>query len=136
MNDLVAAHHVRWQRLRSLAEEYAKVMANFADWEIVVRFYSALHLVQAYFCTKNQRFEAARHAERWSAIRASPELTKSKSFMVAYRQLQDVSEQVRYDAGFVARSEDVATARTNLGHVESMLRGKVERTLEAGSAGT
>src|SRR3990172_6737505 len=83
-----------------------------ADWELVVRFYAALHLTQAYLLTKRHRFEAKRHKEREDAIRASPELTKGNRFPLAYKWLQDVSEQVRYDAGFKARAEDFASAVT------------------------
>lgn len=120
---------------RSLCDEAtanelcAKMSGN--GWEIVIRFYSALHLTQAYMVTKNIRFEASRHNERWQAINASPELTKGKRFPMAYGMLQSVSEQVRYDPGFIARPKHFQDARDNLRTVQSFLNAKVTKYLPA-----
>ena len=126
-----AAHHDRYQYLRRLYDAYPASLPAFRDWEIVVCFYSALHLVQAYFCTKDLRFQAARHDQRWTAIKQSPELSKSRPFVQAYKMLQDVSEQVRYEPGFSVSSGHLQLATANLETVERMLRAKVNRALAA-----
>jgi hypothetical protein len=53
------------------------MLPQYRDWEIVVGFYAALHLLQAYLSTKDPRFQAARHEDRMTAIKSSPELRKS-----------------------------------------------------------
>lgn len=96
-----------------------------------MRFYAALHLLQAYLLSKHHRFEARRHNDRWKAIRDSPEL--KQNFHRAYRRLQDVSEQIRYEAGFVPRAEDYQNTRADLGVVRSFLTSKVDRILAGAS---
>ncbi|MBN2576719.1 MAG: hypothetical protein JXP73_19290 [Deltaproteobacteria bacterium] len=125
------AHHDRYQYMRGLYDAYPPALPAHRDWEIVVGFYAALHLVQAYFCTKSLRFQAARHEDRIAAIRRSPELNKSHQFVVAYKTLQDVSEQVRYDPGFKVADTHLQTAKENLETVERMLQAKVNRVLAA-----
>jgi hypothetical protein len=98
------------------------------DWAIVMRFYVALHTLQAYLITKDVRFEAKRHGERLRAIRESPELRVH--FEKAYRRLQDVSEQVRYDPGFKARPVDLQQSQSDLGTVHTLLDTKIARYLK------
>jgi hypothetical protein len=124
-------HHDRYQYMRGLYDAYPLALPAHRDWEIVVGFYAALHLVQAHFCTKNMRFQAARHEDRMGAIRSSPELSKSRQFVVAYKTLQDVSEQVRYDPGFKVADTHLQLAKANLEIVERMLQAKVNRVLAA-----
>lgn len=120
-------HYERSKLDRALADRYQTTLGkDFPDWEIVIRFYSALHLLQAYLITKNVRFHASKHSERGKALMASPEL---RNMRTAYRMLQDVSEQVRYDAGFTARPEDVETARENLEQVSRILVPKLKARL-------
>ena len=100
MNDPdVLVHLKRGADNESLAAELKERIPT-TDWRIVVNFYAALHFVQAYLISKNIRFHAKRHHERKDAIRKSPELRHP--FPTHYAILQDVSEQVRYDPGFVA----------------------------------
>lgn len=127
--DVAKAYAARWRHLRRLADAYATALPQYSDWEVVLRFYAGLHLLQAYFSTKNPRFQAARHFDRIQAINASPELTKVRGFKTAYRMLQDVSEQVRYDPAFGVNATHVGQARQNLMLVERTLEGKVERAL-------
>ena len=125
--DDARSHRERSRCDADFALELAKRSVR-SGWEIVVRFYAALHQTQAYLLTKNHRFQAKRHDERWKAIRASPELAKGR-FPSAYKWLQDVSEQVRYDAGFVARPKDFESAEQNQIIVHSVLDAKLTRTL-------
>jgi hypothetical protein len=99
--------------------------ASAEDWLVVIRFYIALHTLQAYLITKNVRFEAKRHGERLRAIRESPELRVHVE--KAYRRLQDVSEQVRYDPGFRARPLDLQQSESDLRTVHLVLDAKISR---------
>lgn len=120
-------HYERRKFNRELAESYrARLGDDHPDWEIVIRFYAALHLVQAYLITKDPRFHASKHSDRWRAIHASPEL---RGIRKAYRMLQDVSEQVRYEPGFSTRDTHIETARANLTRVADVVLPKLRRQL-------
>jgi hypothetical protein len=128
-SDLARAHAARWRAMRKLAADYARALPNNPDWELVLLFYAALHLVQAYFGTKNHRFEAARHHDRIKAIKESPELMKNRAFLTAYRMLQDASEQVRYEPSFQVDASLIRLAHQNLSVIESWLEQKVAKAL-------
>jgi hypothetical protein len=96
-------------------------------WAIVMRFYSAMHRLEAYMLTKAPRFHAKTHEERYNAIRQSPEL--KGPFQRAYKRLHNASEQVRYDAGFAAREADYANARQDLVVVGSFVNAKLDKAL-------
>jgi hypothetical protein len=81
---------------RKLEEQFP----DDAAWSCVVRFYAALHLVNAYLIDKsNVRLDpaASAHIERKKAMDRCPELREAPR---KYRELKDLSERVRYDAGF------------------------------------
>jgi uncharacterized membrane-anchored protein YjiN (DUF445 family) len=99
--------------------------AQSGDWVVVLRFYVALHILQSYLITKDIRFEAKRHGDRLKAIRNSPELRRN--FEDAYRRLQDVSEQVRYDPGYNARALDLKQSASDLQTVHTFLDNKIAR---------
>lgn len=109
-------------------QSYADSLAVRAPshWEIVVRFYAALHLTQGYLLTKGSRFHARHHTERSLAIRSSPELRDP--FSRAYHRLRDLSEQVRYDPTFMARAEDFSAAVRDLDAVRTALLPKLQRS--------
>jgi hypothetical protein len=121
-----AAHLERSRYHRGLADEFAPAHPRFPDWEIVIRFYAAVHLLQAYLLTKNARFHVETHADRFRAIDASPELVKNRNFRRAYSLLRDLSERVRYDAGFVTAPLHIDAARVHLELVERVLVPKIE----------
>jgi hypothetical protein len=110
----------KWQELCDFAE---RLRGDKHSWEIVVRFYAALHLLEAYMLTKGTRFEAVRHEDRKAAIRKSPELRPQ--FSTAWQRLKDVSEQVRYEAGFRPREQDFENTRRDLEMVHRFIRAKV-----------
>lgn len=112
-----------------LEQSYADLLSQRAPshWEIVVRFYAALHLTQGYLVTKDARFHARHHAERALAIRSSPELRES--FSRAYHRLRNLSEQVRYDPEFEPRAVDFAASGRDLDAVRRLLFVKLQRRL-------
>lgn len=126
----VTEHHARWSANRETATALQEHLPGNA-WALVVEFYAALHLLEAYLKTKPSKFHAATHDERTKAIANCSELCQTRDFRKAYKQLQDVSEQVRYAPGFVPREQDFLQSKSNLATVELFIKGKVERTLSA-----
>lgn len=125
----VAQHKKRSAEDEEAAEKTSKALP-YSPWVLVMRFYAALHITQAYLLTKNERFEARRHHEREKAIRASPELNKTPKFRTAYRWLQDTSEQARYDPGLQIPESYFERSEEYLATVRSFLQSKVDRYLE------
>ncbi|MEO8902204.1 MAG: hypothetical protein ABI627_11810 [Polyangiaceae bacterium] len=97
-------------------------------WEIVLLFYSSLHMVEAYLRTKAPRFHAEDHVGIGKAIAASPEI---KHMAGTYKALRELSQQVRYDPGFSVTDQHKANARKHTVTVDSAIRGKVAKWLAA-----
>jgi hypothetical protein len=123
-----ADYHARWKRNAALADVIATSLPEGADWEIVVRFYAMLHLVEGVMRTKEARFHSSRHEQRTKALRQSPEL---RNALAPYRDLEDLSQSVRYDPKFVAREQDFANAKMWASTVESCAGGRLTRALPA-----
>jgi hypothetical protein len=79
-------HYAAYQRLKASSEDL--------DWAVTILFYTALHLVQAYFAiTAATAFDLPRtHQERLTRIglRLTPVYKH-------YRTLEDLSKQARYE---------------------------------------
>jgi hypothetical protein len=127
MSDKAKAHFDRYQQIGALAHRMEAALPGDRDWCCVVMFYAALHLLDAYLCTKTFAFEIDSHVNRNLAIRQSPELRR---FGSSYRELQDVSEQVRYDPGFLYKTVHHVNARANLAKVAAVLESRVKKRLE------
>jgi hypothetical protein len=121
------AYYQRFLRLETLADRSAKILEADGDWEIVFRFYACVHLVEGYMRTKIDRFWSDKHENRTRALKESPEL---KDARVAYRDLQDLSEDVRYDPGFVAEETHYGNAKAWAAKVSSIVRSKLETRLD------
>ncbi|MET0792613.1 MAG: hypothetical protein ABW061_13920 [Polyangiaceae bacterium] len=83
-------------------------------------------MVDGYLRTKDVRFEAENHRARRNAIRLAPELRQAAP---AYRDLQSLSEQVRYDPCFVPTPENLVSARQLAEKVRAVVEPKLERWL-------
>ena len=124
-------HYERSALVELAANEYETNGTVFPDWEIVFRFYRAVHLIEAYFAGKTPPVVGSvAHRDRERKMRELPELSVKRNLMVAYKGLKDRSEQVRYDPQFRARKSDVEEARANLRTVVSVLDAKVKRQNE------
>jgi len=125
MSDLLVKQHFdRYKSEDSLAGQIESQLPS-THWRIVIQFYAAMHLLQAYLLTKNKRFHAIRHYDRSQAIRTSPEL--KRPFPERYRMLHNISEQVRYDPGFDGTGY-FEKAATYLATVKQTLLPKLGRT--------
>lgn len=124
-------HYERSNLVDRAAEEFAVSGNVFPDWEIVLRFYRAVHLIEAYFAGKSPPVvNSQRHYDRLNKMRQLPELGGKRPFMTAYKALQDLSEQVRYDPQFRAGANDMERARASLRMVVSVLDAKVKQQAE------
>lgn len=121
-------HLSKSQQNKSRAEVYLRTFADDSpDWHVVLCFYSALHIVQCYLLTKGVRFSAENHAQRRQAIRESPELNPIRG---KYRDLQDLSEEVRYNPSYCVRPEDHDNARAWLVAIDSFLLPRIKGRLK------
>ena len=77
---------------------------------------------------KNVNFDpkTAVHVNRQQAIDQCPEL---KFAGRKFRKLKDLSEWIRYDPGFAFTPQHLADARNDLSNFESLLVGKVKKSL-------
>ena len=126
-------HYERSSLVERAANEYAETGKVFPDWEVVFYFYQAVHLIEAYFASKQPPIaNSGAHSDRLNTMRRLPELASKANFMAAYRGLQQLSEQVRYDPAFRVDPDDVDMARASLRTVISVLDAKVKR-LTAGA---
>lgn len=85
------------------------------SWEIVVRFYSALHLATACLNANGGYFDTARHDKRAIAIAADFEFTEQVKR--DYFTLKSRSENVRYSPAFEPSGktfEEVRSAYTRI----------------------
>jgi hypothetical protein len=90
----------RYRHNVELAERIEVHLPEDAGWSCVIRFYAALHLITAYLIEKtNIRFQpsGAAHLDRKRVMEKCPELRDAPK---KYRELKDLSESIRYDAGF------------------------------------
>lgn len=89
-------------------------------------FYAALHLVDAYLTTKFLPQETVTHVDRQRALRRYPECRR---FTEAYRRLQDLSEQVRYDPLLTYANADHGDAQRCYGRVVAVVEPWVRSLL-------
>jgi|SRR5437588_7144302 len=63
------------------------------EWAITIKFYAALHYVQAYFVSRTGRAPVS-HEHRSTAILRDPMISGAYD---DYRELKDISREARYD---------------------------------------
>ena len=121
----VGEHKRRAGANRELADAFEVSFSGTPEWAVVIRFYSALHFLDAYLSLKGVAVQA--HADRHNMIRRYPELSSGhgRMFWTTYKWLQDKSEQVRYDAGYALPPDSLAASKTKLKKVESFFASKL-----------
>src|SRR5260370_34884574 len=77
----------------SFAESIAAASSAGIEWAIAVKFYAALHLVQAYFVSRTGNAPTG-HANRATAIHRDMSISGAYD---DHRELQDISRAARYD---------------------------------------
>ena len=121
------ACYEKFKENAALATRIEEKLPDDKAWSCVVRFYAAVHLVNTYLIDKSQvRFDpaSAEHAERKRAMDRCPELRDTPK---RYRQLKDISESVRYDAGFKYSDEHHKGVKINLDRIIAIVMPKVNK---------
>ena len=103
-------------------------MPRGAAWEIVFRFYSALHLMEGYLRAKGDDWASTDHGKRKQQIKAAPEL-KQGDAAKRFFDLQDMSVQVRYEPDFSASDEDFKNAREWATRISNVVAPKLKAKL-------
>jgi len=118
---LAQAHYDKYTYLAALTRKLEAAIPDNPSWISVSIFYSILHLMTAHLLMKrNVRFNPGsdRHYDRMQAIRKCPELKYAEH---PYRELQDISESVRYDPGFVYTAKHRATVTKHCDTIKSIV---------------
>lgn len=127
MSDRAKACYDKSRDNLALAARIELKLPDDKSWSCVVRFYSALHLLNAYLIDRGQlRFDpgSTEHAERKKAMDQCPELRDAPK---RYRQLKDISESVRYDAGFKYTDENHKDVKAYLDKILAIVEPKIKK---------
>src|ERR1700681_4890545 len=106
MSEKAKQHCERYAYNLALAADIESSLPHALAWACVLRFYAALHLINAYLIDKgNIRFDpdSTEHKERKQAMARCPELRDAPE---KYRRLKDLSEDVRYKVNYVFTEKD------------------------------
>ena len=120
------SYYARWKHNRGLARVCRTRFIDGQEWAIVLSFYAAVHIIEGYMRTKDERFWSEDHVRRVKSLRQSPE---ARQVAALYRDLTDLSESVRYQPGFQPKDQDFDHARDWLHRIESMLKGPFSRAV-------
>lgn len=123
-----SSYRQRWKLNTQLADICVASLPGGGDWEIVFRFYAAVHLVEGYLRTKDPAFWAENHEQRRRRFAEAPEMKSAKA---PYVNLEDLSKQVRYDPAYVAPAKAFVDAKAWATKVESVLGTKLEAKLKS-----
>jgi hypothetical protein len=112
-----------------MAKRLESLSPSDDGWHIVTMFYAALHLVDAYLSTKPDWLPPQSHSDRRSSLIQYPEMKRLGN---SYRELQNVSEDVRYSADYVYETEMTREVKRDFHRViaviEPLLLKKLHRS--------
>lgn len=125
-----ASHQACAQHLAALADackvEPVAALPRGASWEIVLRFYSALHLIEGYLRSKGDAWASTDHGARKKFVKQAKELRQACD---DYFDLQDMSVQVRYEPDFAPDDEDYDNARKWAKRISAIVTPMLARKL-------
>ena len=127
MSEKAQQYFERYAYNFALAAEVEDLVPRAGDWICVLRFYAALHLINAYLVNKgNIRFDpdSTEHKERRQAMARCPELRDAPE---KYRRLKDLSEDVRYKVNFPFTDQDAEFAKSLLAKIVAIVEPKLKK---------
>jgi hypothetical protein len=127
MSHNAANYFALCQTNAALAAEMEKQFPAHRGWNCVVRFYAALHLMNAYLIDKrNIDFdpESTEHKERTQAMVRCPELRDARE---KYRWLKNLSESLRYDVRYAYADEDRENSIAWLEKIIAIVEPKLQK---------
>src|ERR1700677_3168897 len=126
MSEQAKACYEKYKLNLALAAKVERQVPDDLGWSCVVRFYAALHLINAYLIDRScLHFDpgATEHKERKKAMDRCPELRDAPQ---KYRQLKDLSESVRYDAGFEYTVEHHKSSKSIFDKIVAIVDSKIK----------
>ena len=118
---IIAVLRIGWKRL----------YPTTGIWASVVRFYAAVHLMNAHLVSKPSLFfdpdTAIQHSDRKKAMDKCGDLPKSARDR--YRELKDISESIRYVVGFTFLPAHREKVNENLEWLDRLIAPWVKRNL-------
>jgi hypothetical protein len=127
MSEKAKRHFDRFTENDALAAKMETLISDARPWSCVVRFYAALHLINAYLVDKtNIRFdpESTEHKERKQAMARCPELRDAPE---KYRRLKDLSEDIRYKVNYAFTERDYEASKMLLAKIVAIVEPKLKR---------
>jgi hypothetical protein len=127
MSDHAAKYHALFLKNLALTASMEEQFPASRGWNCVVRFYAALHLMNAYLIDKQSIAfdpESTEHKERTHAMAQCPELRDAPK---KYRWLKGLSESVRYDVNYEYVDEDRDNAIAWLDKIVAIVEPKLKR---------
>jgi hypothetical protein len=127
MSEEARSHYARYAENLTLAVEIEKLLPRARAWACVIRFYAALHLINAFLVDKgNLRFdpESTEHKERKQAMTRCPEL---RDVPEKYRRLKDLSEDVRYKVNVTFTDQDDEASKRLLAKIVAIVESKLKK---------
>ncbi len=127
MTDNLAAHRDTSEAHASAADALSSVPVA-RPWELVARFYSSIHLINAYLLSRGHPSSPRTHRAREKALTQARDLpaTDQRRFMAAYMQLRNLSQHVRYDARFIPLNHHSLLSKSAQSEVEHIVRPYLE----------
>jgi hypothetical protein len=127
MGDLAKKCYAKFAASSALAQKIEEHFSEDIAWSCVIRFYAALHLMNAYLIDKhNVRLDptVSAHPDRKKAMDRCPELREAPH---RYRELKELSEWVRYDANFEYTPEHPKKSKAFLEKIIAIVEPKLQR---------
>lgn len=107
----------------TLLQQVPEQTANASDdWVLVVAFYAAVHVMNAWRWERRQQ-QPRTHNDRRNLIRAEPALQPVKR---AFQQLRNQSEQTRYSPTFRATRTDAVVTINRAQRINDYVRQDVQ----------
>ena len=128
MSDLANRCYQRYLKFTGLAAFIEAEVPAEEGWGVVLRFYAVLHLMNAFLVDKaNIRLDlsATAHEARKAAMARYPELRDAPK---KYRDMKDLSENVRYDPYFEIADSHRDESRRLLEKIVSIVDPKIKKT--------
>jgi len=128
MSEEAKACYEKYKQNVELTGKIERQLPDNLAWSCVIRFYAALHLINAYLIDKSTvHFDptSTEHKERKKVMDQCPELRDAPQ---KYRQLKDISESVRYDAGFEYTTEHHKSSKAIFDKIVAIVDSKIRKS--------
>jgi len=128
MSEQAACCYRKYLRNTVLAQTLEERLQDDDGWSIVIRFYAALQLMNAYLLDKRNvslKLDDTAHDQRKAAMAKCPELREAPQ---KYRALKSLSEGVRYDPEFVCAPHHREESKKLFAKIVAIVDPKIKKT--------